>query len=155
MNKYAEKLIAFVIDVTANAKKNSRRRRVLASSKNNFINSSKNNFIENDFMIEDLIIEKANSLEKNDDSNIVHVVFIILFASRVASTSITSRSTRKRHDSLLKNEDSSLRSRNISSVVRDQIAEELMRSQNSNRSRRKSAVKNEIFRKNNLKHLID
>jgi hypothetical protein len=106
-------------------------------------------------MIEDLIIEKANSLEKNDDSNIVHVVFIILFASRVASTSITSRSTRKRHDSLLKNEDSSLRSRNISSVVRDQIAEELMRSQNSNRSRRKSAVKNEIFRKNNLKHLID
>jgi hypothetical protein len=148
-------LIAFVIDVTTNAKKISRRRRILASSENNFISSSKNNLIENDFMIEDLIIKKANSLEKNDDSSIVFVVFTTSFASRVASTSITSRSTRKRHDFLLKNEDSSLRSRNINSAVRDQIAEELMRNQNSNKSRRKSAIKSEIFRKNNLKHLID
>jgi hypothetical protein len=106
-------------------------------------------------MIEGLIIEEADSLEKNDDSSIVHVVFTTSSASRVASISITSRSTRKRHDSLLKNEDSSLRSRNISSAVRDQIAEELMRNQNSSRSRRKSAVKSEIFRRNNLKHLID
>ncbi len=155
LNKYAEKLIAFVIDVTANAKKNSKRRKILASSKNNFINSSKKNLIENDLTIEDLIIEKANLFKKNDDSSIIFVVFITSSASRLASTSITSRSTRKRHDSLLNDEDSFLRSRNISSVVRDQIAEELMRSQNSNKSRRKSAVKSEIFRKNNLKHLID
>jgi hypothetical protein len=148
-------LIAFVIDVTANAKKNSKRRKILASSKNNFINSSKKNLIENDLTIEDLIIEKANLFKKNDDSSIIFVVFITSSASRLASTSITSRSTRKRHDSLLNDEDSFLRSRNISSVVRDQIAEELMRSQNSNKSRRKSAVKSEIFRKNNLKHLID
>jgi hypothetical protein len=140
-------LIAFVIDVTTNAKKNSRRRRILASSENNFI--------ENDFTIEDLIIEKTNSLEKNDDSSNVLVVFTISSASRVASTSITFRSTRKRHDFLLKNEDSFLRSRHISSVMREKIAEELMRSQNSNKSRRKSTVKSEIFRKNNLKHLID
>jgi hypothetical protein len=148
-------LIAFVIDVTANAKKNSRRRKILASSENNFINSSKKNFIENHFTIEDLIIEKANSLEKNDDSNIVFVVFTISSASRVASISITSRSTRKRHDSLLNDENSSLRSRNINFVVRDQITKELMRNQNSNKSRRKSAIKNEIFRRNNLKHLIN
>ncbi len=155
LNKYVEKLIAFVIDVTANAKKNSRRRKILASSENNFINSSKKNFIENHFTIEDLIIEKANSLEKNDDSNIVFVVFTISSASRVASISITSRSTRKRHDSLLNDENSSLRSRNINFVVRDQITKELMRNQNSNKSRRKSAIKNEIFRRNNLKHLIN
>jgi hypothetical protein len=71
LNKYAEKLIAFVIDVTANAKKNSRRRKILASSKNNLINSSKKNLIENDFTIEELIIEKTNSFKKNNDSNIV------------------------------------------------------------------------------------
>jgi hypothetical protein len=74
-------------------------------------------------MIEDFIIEKTNSLEKNDDSNIAFVVFTTSFASRVASTSIISRSTRKKHDSLLKNEDSFLRSRNISFAVRDQITE--------------------------------
>jgi hypothetical protein len=140
-------LIAFVIDVTTNAKKNSRRRRILASSENNFI--------ENDLTIEDVIIEKADSLEKNDDSSNVFVVFTTSFTSRVASTSITSRSTRKRHDFLLKNENSFLKSRNISFVMREKIAEELMRSQNSNKSRRKSAIKNEIFRSNNLKHLID
>ncbi len=140
-------MIAFVIDVTTNAKKNSRRRKILASSKNNFI--------ENDFTIKDLIIEKANSLEKNDDLNNVFIVFIISFASRVASTSIISRSTRKKHDFLLKNEDSFLRSRNISFVMREKITKELMRSQNSNKSRRKSTIKSEIFRKNNLKHLID
>jgi hypothetical protein len=39
--------------------------------------------------------------------------------------------------------------------VRDQIAKELMRSQNSNKSQRKSAIKSEIFNKNNLKYLID
>jgi hypothetical protein len=65
----------------------------------------KKHLIENDFTIEDLIIEEANSLEKNDDSNIAFVVFITSSASRVASISITSRSTRKRHDSLLNDED--------------------------------------------------
>jgi hypothetical protein len=147
LNKYAEKLIVFVIDVTTNAKKISKRRRVFASSENNFINSLKNNFIENDFMIEDLIIEKINSFEKNNDSSIVFIVFIISFESRIASTSKISRLTRKRHDSLLKNEDSSLRSRNINSAVRDQITEKLMRNQNSNKSRRKLTIKSEIFKK--------
>ncbi len=155
LNKYAEKLIAFVIDVTTNAKKNSKWRKVLASSKNNFISSLKNNLIENDFTIENLIIENADSLERNDDLNIVFVVFTTLFALRVASTSITFRSTKKRHNFLLKNEDSFLKSRNISFVMREKITEELMRNRNSNRSRRKSAVKSEIFKKNNLKHLID
>jgi hypothetical protein len=140
-------LIAFVIDVTTNAKKNSKRRKILASSKNNFI--------ENDFTIEDLIIEKTDLFEKNDDSSNIFVVFIISSASRVASTSIISRLMRKRHDSLLKNEDSFLRSRNISFVMREKITEELMRNQNSNKSRRKSAIKSEIFRNNNLKHLIN
>jgi hypothetical protein len=141
---------------TINAKKSSRR--AITSATNNNIS------------VKDLIIEKANAIEKSDDSahqdsSAVLVIFITLFASRIVSIlttfsassivtiSTTSRVTRKRHEFILKNNDSSLRSRNISSVMREIIVEKMNRNQNSNKSRREAAIKNEIFRKNNLKHL--
>jgi hypothetical protein len=140
---------------TINAKKSSRR--AITSATNNNIS------------VEDLIIEKTNAIEKNDDSAhqdsfIVLVIFITLFAFRIVSVfttfsassivtiSTTSRVTRKRHEFILKNNDSSLRSRNISSVMREIIVEKMNRSQNSNKSRRETAIKNEIFKKNNFKH---
>jgi hypothetical protein len=139
-----------------NAKKSSRR--AITSATNNNIS------------VEDLIIEEANAIEKSDDSahqnsSAVLVTLITLSASRIVSVlttlsassvvtiSTTSRVTRKRHEFILKNNDSSLRSRNISSVMREIIVEKMNRSQNSNRSRREAAIKSEIFRRNNLRHL--
>jgi hypothetical protein len=141
---------------TINAKKSNRR--AITSATNNNIS------------VEDLIIEKANAIEKSDDSAhqdsfAVFVTFIIFSASRIVSVlttlsassvvtiSTTSHVMKKRHEFILKNKDSFLRSRNISSVMREIIVEKMNRSQNSNKSRRKAAIKSEIFRKNNLKHL--
>jgi hypothetical protein len=54
LNKYVEKLIILVMHATINAKKSNRR--AITSTTNNNIS------------IEDLIIEKTNAIEKNDDS---------------------------------------------------------------------------------------
>ncbi len=62
-------------------------------------------------------------------------------------------SWKKKHEFILKNNDSFLKSRNISFVMRENIVEKINRNQNSNKSRRESTIKNEIFRKNNFKHL--
>jgi hypothetical protein len=59
---------------------------------------------------------------------------------------------KKRHEFILKNNDSFLKSRNINSVMREIIIEKMNRSQNSNKSWRKVAIKSEIFKKNNFKH---
>jgi hypothetical protein len=141
---------------TINAKKSSRR--AITSATNNNIS------------VEDLIIEEANAIEKSDDSahqdsfavlvilitlsafRIVSI-FTILSASSVVTISTTSRVMKKRHEFILKNNDSSLRSRNISFVMREIIIEKMNRNQNSNKSRRKAAIKNEIFKKNNFRHL--
>jgi hypothetical protein len=55
--------------------------------------------INNNFSIEDLIIEKANAIEKNDDSTrqdsfAVLVIFIILFASQIVSIFTTFSASR-------------------------------------------------------------
>jgi hypothetical protein len=156
LNKYVEKLTVLVMHATTNAKKSNRQ--TITSA------------INNNLSIEDLIIEKANAIEKSDDSthqdsSAVLVTFITLSASRIVSVlttlsassvvtnSTTSRVTKKRHEFILKNNDSSLKSRNINSVMREIIIEKINRSQNSNRSRREAAIKSEIFRRNNLKHL--
>jgi hypothetical protein len=150
LNKYVEKLIIFVMHATTNAKKSNRR--VITSITNNNIS------------VEDLIIEKANAIEKNDDSAhqdsfVILVIFIIFSAFRIVSILTTSsassvvtisttfRVTRKRHEFILKNNDSSLKSRNINFVMREIIIEKMNRSQNSNRSRREAAIKSEIFKK--------
>jgi hypothetical protein len=156
LNKYVEKLIVLVMHATINAKKSNRR--AITSITNNNI------------LIENLIIEKANAIEKSDDSAhqnsfVVFVIFItlsafrivsvftILFASSIVTISTISRVMRKRHEFILKNNDSFLKSRNISFVMREIIIEKMNRSQNSNKSRRKIAIKNEIFKRNNFKHL--
>ncbi len=140
---------------TINAKKSSRR--VITSTTNNNI------------LVEDLIIEKANAIEKNDDSAhqdsfVVLVIFITFFAFRIVSVFTTFSASsivtiltiscviKKRHEFILKNNDSFLRSRNINFVMREIIIEKMNRNQNSNKSRRKTAIKSEIFRRNNLRH---
>jgi hypothetical protein len=52
----------------------------------------------------------------------------------------------------LKNNDSSLRSRNINSVMREMINEKMIHNQNSNKSRREIAIRNDVFKRNNLRH---
>jgi hypothetical protein len=123
----------------------------------------------NNISVKNLIIEKANAIEKNDDSThqdsfVVLVIFIIFFvfriilifttffASSIVTISIISRVIKKKHEFILKNNDSFLKSRNINFVMREIIIEKMNRNQNSNKSRRKAAIKNEIFRKNNFKH---
>jgi hypothetical protein len=125
--------------------------------------------INNNILIANLIIEEKNAIEKNDDSTrqdsfVVFVILITFFASRIVSifttffaSSIVTistifRFTKKKHEFILKNNDSFLRSRNINFVMREIIIEKMNRSQNLNKSRRESAIKSEIFRKNNFKH---
>jgi hypothetical protein len=155
LNKYVEKLTVLVMHATTNAKKLNRR--AITSTTNNNIS------------IADLIIEEENAIEKNDDSTrqdsfVILVIFITfsvfrivsvfttLSASSIVTISTTFRFTRKRHEFILKNNDSLLRSRNINFVMREIIIEKMNRNQNSNKSRRESAIKSEIFKKNNLKH---
>jgi hypothetical protein len=74
LNKYIEKLIVFVMHATTNAKKSSRW--TITSITNNNI------------LIEDLIIEKTNAIEKNDDSTYqdsfaILVIFITFSASQM------------------------------------------------------------------------
>jgi hypothetical protein len=65
----------------------------------------------------------------------------------------TFRVTKKRHEFILKNNDSLLKSRNINFIMREIIIEKMNHNQNSNKSRRKAEIKNEIFRRNSFKHL--
>jgi hypothetical protein len=125
--------------------------------------------INNNFSIEDLIIEEANAIEKNDDSTrqdsfVVVVIFIIFSASRIASIftilsasrvvtiSTISRFKRKRHEFMLNN-DSSLKSRNVNFAMREIIKRKKNNNQQSNKSRRTSAIINDVFKKNNLENL--
>ncbi len=158
LNKYVEKLIVFIMHATTNAKKSNRR--AITSATNNNIS------------IADLIIEEKNAIEKNDDSArqdsfVVLVILITSSASRIVSilttfsassvvtTSTISRFTRKRHEFILKNNDSLLRSRNINFVMREIIVEKMNRSQNSNKSRRESAIKSEIFKKKTILNIFN
>jgi hypothetical protein len=111
LNKYVEKLIILVMYTTINAKKLNRR--IITSTTNNNIS------------VKNLIIEKTNAIEKNDDlthqdSFIIFVIFIIFFAFRIVSiftiffaSSIVTiltifRVTKKKHEFILKNNDSFL-----------------------------------------------
>jgi hypothetical protein len=136
-----------------NAKKSNRRKITLT--------------MNNNFTIEDLIIEEVESIEKNDDFVfVVFVIFIIFFAFRIASiltifsasrvvTDLTiSRLTRKRYEFILKNNNSFLKSRNISFVMREMINEKMIHNQNSSRSRREAAIKSDVLKRNNFKHII-
>ncbi len=104
--------------------------------------------MNNNFTIENLIIEEIESIEKNDDfAFVVLIIFITFFAFRIASVltifsasrvvanSTISRFTRKRHEFILKNDDSFLKSRNINFVMHEIINEKIIHNQNSNKSR--------------------
>jgi hypothetical protein len=125
--------------------------------------------INNNFSIEDFIIKKANTIEKSDDSTrqdslVVLVILIISSASRIASIFTTfsasrvvtistiSRFKRKRHEFMLNN-NSFLRSRNVNFAMREIIETKKNNNQQLNRSRRTSAIINDVFRKNNLENL--
>jgi hypothetical protein len=155
LNKYVEKLIVLVMHATTNAKKSNR--------------SAITSAINNNFSIEDLIIEKANAIEKSDDSTrqdsfAVLVTFIIFFASRLASIftilsasrivtiSTTFRFKKKRHEFMLNN-DSFLRSRNVNFVMHEIIKRKKNNNQQSSKSRRTFAIINDVFRRNNLENL--
>jgi hypothetical protein len=155
LNKYVEKLIVLVIHATTNAKKSNRQ--AITST------------INNNFSIKNLIIEKTNAIEKSNnstrqDSFVVFVIFIIFFASRIASILTTFfasrvvtistifRLKRKKHEFMLNN-DSSLRSRNVNFVMREIIEREKNNNQQSNKSRRTYVIINDVFRRNNLEDL--
>jgi hypothetical protein len=123
LNKYVEKLIVLVMHATTNAKKSNRQ--AITST------------INNNLLIEDLIIEKTNAIEKSDDSTrqdsfAVFVILITFFAFRIASilTTLSAsrvvtistifRFKRKRHEFMLNN-DLSLRSRNVNLAMREII----------------------------------
>jgi hypothetical protein len=155
LNKYVEKLIVLVMHATTNAKKSNRQ--VITST------------INNNFSIEDLIIEETNTIEKSDDSTrqdsfVVLVIFITLFAFRIASIlttlfasrvvtiSTTFRFKKKKHEFMLNN-DSSLRSRNVNFAMREIIEKKKNNNQQSNKSRRTSAIINDVFKRNNFEDL--
>ncbi len=125
--------------------------------------------INNNFSIENLIIEKTNAIEKSDDSTrqdsfAVFVIFttlsesrivsilITFFASRVVTISTIFRFKRKRHEFMLNN-DSSLRSRNVNLAMREIIKRKKNNNQQSNKSRRIFAIISDVFRRNNLEDL--
>jgi hypothetical protein len=155
LNKYVEKLIILVMHAMTNAKKSSRQT----------IRST----INNNLSIEDLIIEKTNAIEKNDDSThqdsfVLFVIFIILFAfrivsiftiffaSRVVTISTIFRFKKKRHEFMLNN-DSFLKSRNVNFAMREIIKKKKNNNQQFNKSRRTFAVISDVFKKNNLENL--
>ncbi len=158
MNKNVEKLIVFVMNAMINTKKSNQQEITL--------------IMNNNFIIEDFIIKKVDSIEENDDfAFIILVTFTTFFAfgialiftifsastffaSRVVINSTIFRFMRKKHEFILKNNDSFLKSRNINFVMREIINEKMIYNQNSNKSRREAAIQNNVLRKNNFKHFI-
>jgi hypothetical protein len=153
LNKYDKKLLKLVVVVVAIAKEKlvARKftiRRNVETTQESFMFQSNDDVIQKNEIDKHFLNEIAclsfDAKTFFDNDSILHT-FII---TRIMKNLRTSR--RKRQEFVLKNIDSSLRSRNASFFMRDLMSQEREINRITNKSRRDFAIRVELIRKNNL-----